>query len=506
MGERVHRSIVNVRVGLLFYLLSLFLAFFSRKVFLDCLGAEFIGLTGTLSNILNFLNVAELGIGTGITYFLYKPLQSDNKQQVNEIMSVLAYLYRMIGIIICVAGLSVSLAFPFIFEHQEISLPLIHFTFYSFLCSSALGYILNYKQLLVSANQRQFLVNICFQTIGILQSLTQIAIAWYYQNLYLYVVVGLIYTILGCIIFNSYIDRVYPWLKVEPSKGRALLKVYPDILKKSRQVFVQRIKDFILYRSDQMLVFMFVSLKMVAFYDNYMIIVNKFIYLVNILSDGMNAGIGNLIAEGNKKNTMKVFWELTAIRFIILGVILFSFLLFIQPFVCCWIGEEYLLENLIVYLIVINLFIMLSRGVVEMYISACGLFGDVWAAWTELALNLIFTFALAPFLGIKGILLGKIISIFFIALFWKPYYLFTHGLHERYSTYWRGMLPYYLIFFGFIALSLCLQSFTSPLIQGYSDLFLYGCITLLPLLLVYLLVLYLFTSGMKYFVARLHRR
>ena len=74
MGERVHRSIVNVRVGLLFYLLSLFLAFFSRKVFLDCLGAEFIGLTGTLSNILNFLNVAELGIGTGITYFLYKPL------------------------------------------------------------------------------------------------------------------------------------------------------------------------------------------------------------------------------------------------------------------------------------------------------------------------------------------------------------------------------------------------------------------------------------------------
>ena len=49
MSERVHRSIMNIKVGMLFYVLSLFLAFFSRKVFLDCLGAEFIGLTALVS-------------------------------------------------------------------------------------------------------------------------------------------------------------------------------------------------------------------------------------------------------------------------------------------------------------------------------------------------------------------------------------------------------------------------------------------------------------------------
>ena len=69
---------MNVKVGMLFYVLSLILAFFSRKVFLDCLGAEFIGLTGMLMNIMSFLSVAELGIGTSIVYFLYKPLQEDN--------------------------------------------------------------------------------------------------------------------------------------------------------------------------------------------------------------------------------------------------------------------------------------------------------------------------------------------------------------------------------------------------------------------------------------------
>ena len=52
MGARVHKSIMNAEVNMLFFFLSLFFAFFSRKIFLDCLGAEFIGLTGTLGNIL----------------------------------------------------------------------------------------------------------------------------------------------------------------------------------------------------------------------------------------------------------------------------------------------------------------------------------------------------------------------------------------------------------------------------------------------------------------------
>ncbi|MDE6354834.1 MAG: sugar transporter, partial [Prevotella sp.] len=107
MSERVHRSIMNIKVGMFFYVLSLFLAFFSRKIFLDSLGAEFIGLTGALGNILSFLNVAELGIGTSITYFLYKPLQTDDRDKINDVMSVLAYLYRTIGIIIGTGGIIV---------------------------------------------------------------------------------------------------------------------------------------------------------------------------------------------------------------------------------------------------------------------------------------------------------------------------------------------------------------------------------------------------------------
>ena len=506
MGERVHRSVMNIKVGIFFYVLSLFLAFFSRKIFLDCLGAEFIGLTGMLMNIMSFLSVAELGIGTSIVYFLYKPLQEDNHEIINEIMSMLAYLYRCIGLIIGLGGLIVSIFFPWWFNNLTTGLPLVYFAFYSFLATAIAGYVFNYKQLLVGANQKQYLVNAYFQTIGIVQSITQIFLAYYYHNLYLWVVVGFVFTIIGIIVFNIRIRQLYPWLHIDLRQGRKNLHNYPEILKKTRQIFVQKIKDFILYRSDEILVGAFVSVVQVAFYGNYTIITSKLNFLVNILSDGMAAGVGNLIAEGNQQNTMKVFWELTAIRFLIVGIVIFGLLLFVQPFIACWFGREYLLSDLVLYLIVFNIFIMLSRGVVEMYIGASGLFSDVWAAWTELFLNITITLCLAPLYGIIGILLGKIISVFFIAVFWKPYFLFSQGFRLPVSTYWKGMIPYYTIIGSFVILLVFVKHhipyFTTP--SAFYQ-FLTAVIFFVILIVGYFFAMLFTTKGTKYFLARFHK-
>lgn len=502
-SERVHRSIMNIKVGMLFYILSLFLAFFSRRVFLDCLGTEFIGLTGMLMNIMTYLSVVELGIGMSIVFFLYKPLQENDHQKINEVMSMLAYLYRCIGIIIGGIGIITSFFFPWWFGHLSIGLPLVYFAFYSFLFSSISAYIFNYKQILVGANQKQYLVNAYFQTISIAQSVVQILLAYYYRNLWLWVAIGFIFTVIGIIMFNHRIKQLYPWLNVNLSEGRLNLKKYPEVLKKTRQVFIQKIKDIILYHSDEILVGMFVSVIKVAYYGNYLIIINKLNYLVNILSEGLSAGVGNLLAEGNEKNIMKVFWELTAARFFILGMITFSLLMFLQPFIGCWLGPQYQLDNIIIYLLIFNLFIRYQSAAVYIYIGSAGLFSDVWTAWTELVINLAVTILLAPTYGIIGILLGKIISFFFISVFWKPYYLFSQGFHKSVAIYWRGMAPYYIIFAIFTALSLWLKySVIDTHVNSFMSLTLYGLAISVPLLALFFIILFLFTTGMKYFIAR----
>ena len=138
-----------------------------------------------------------------------------------------------------------------------------------------------------------------------------------------------------------------------------------------------------------------------------------------------------------------------------------------------------------------------------MYISACGLFSDVWAAWTELTVNICVTLALAPSLGIAGILLGKILSVFFIALLWKPYFLFTKGLCERVSTYWFGMIKYYIIFTIGLLLSLLLKNFIIHDIHHSIEVsFAIGIAGYIILLIIYCLMLFAFTNGMRYFFAR----
>ncbi len=445
MSGRLHKSILNAEVSMIFYFLSLFLAFFSRKIFLDCLGAEFIGLTGTLNNILGYLNLAELGIGTSISFFLYKPLQQKDQHSINEIMSIFGYLYKVIGITIFVLALIVSLLFPLIFYNKEVELALVFFSFYSILGSSLIGYFINYRQILLSADQKNYIVAIYTQTAVILKTIIQIYLALKYNNPYVWVAIEFIFSIIACIILNWKIDKEYPWLNCNKTKGKNLLKKYPDILTKAKQAFIHRLKFFIIERSDEIFIFAFVSLKMVAYYNNYMMIIGKVVTIFVLSISNVGAGIGNLIAEGNHQNTMKVFWELSAIRYFISGIVCFLLYSFVEPFITLWLGKEYILPQSTLILLLIFFFIKITSGAVDSFIYAMGLYADTWSAWVELFINLTITLIAGYYIGIDGILLGKLISMFLIIVFWKPYYLFRSGLKEKYSTYWSMTMPYLLI-------------------------------------------------------------
>lgn len=448
MSGRVHKSILNAEVNLVFYFLTLFLAFFSRKIFLECLGADFIGLTGTLGNILGYLNLAELGITASIGYFLFKPLQSDNRQEIQEILSLLGYLYNWIGCIILFGGIIISLFFPLIFANAKLSLGIIYFSFYSFLGSSLIGYFINYRQILLTADQKKYLVAIYFQSANIIKIILQIYLAYTYKNLYVWVGIEFLFGIIGCITLNWKINQEYPWLHVSKKQGKLLIKKYPDIITKTKQVFIHRIKDFVLVRSDELFIFLFVSLKMVAFYGNYMIIISKLISLFSAITGSVGASIGNLVAEGNKQNMMKVFWEFTTIQHTIAATLCFSLYNFTEPFICHWLGSEYIIDHRILILLIIYVYITNSRNSVDSFNYAHGLYADVWSAWTELITNVSITIIGGLKWGIIGILLGKIVSLLAIVVLWKPYYLFTAGFKDSVAIYWKGVACNYAISFG----------------------------------------------------------
>ena len=488
----------------MFYFVSIVLTFFSRRIFLECLGDDFIGLAGTLYSILNFLNISEIGIGTCIAYFLYKPIEEQNREKICEIVSLFGYLYRIVGSIILAGAISISAFFPLIFADKGVSLSLTYFAFYAFLGSHLIAYFINYRQILLDSDQKTYKISIWTQTGGAIATILQMALAYYYHNPYIWAAIQFLLSVFTCWMLNWVINREYPWLKTDKSRGREILKKYPDILVKAKQIFIHRLKNFFLSKSDEILIFAFESLQMVAYYGNYVMIVGKLTGLFNQVLVGMNASIGNLVAEGNKWNIRKVFWEYLTFRYWTTGIFIIALAFLINPVIGWWVGPQYILQDHIVFLILLNMYIMLTRPSIDLFINAYGLYDDVWAAYAEGIINLSITLIVGYFYGLVGILLGKIISMLFLVVIWKPYYLYKCGFQESVAIYWLHVFKHYAILVFCLALCAVVSRTThwttSPTI--ISILQSSFCFTL-PAILVYSLLLYLFVPGSKDLIQRL---
>lgn len=504
--SRVKKSLLNARVNLIFYFLTLALSFFSRKIFLDCLGADFVGLTGTLQNLLGFLNLAELGIGSAIGYVLYKPLFDHDEAKINEIISVFGYLYRWIGRIILGAGCILACFLPLIFPDTQFELGIIFFAYFAFLASSLIGYFANYKQTLLGADQKNYVVTAYFQTANIIKTLIQMASAYYTGSYYLWVVIELMFGIIYSFILNWKINQVYPWLRSEVKQGKQLLKKYPEVIIKVKQLFVHKISTFVQFQTTPFLIYSFVSLQIVAFYGNYTLITSKLSSLFTNLMDSTIAGVGNLIAEGNRSKILDVYWELSSIRYFAGGISIFALYHLLTPFITLWIGEEYVLSSSVLTLLLINFFISITRGITDQFIFGYGLFYDTWAPVTESIIYIVVAIAGGFVWGLEGILLGGITSLIIIVGLWKPYFLFTKGFRLSVWKYWKGVAHYILltILSFFIARygASYLEQIFNPT-KGWINWIIYATVITGMFTILQLGLFYMFTKGMRCFINRM---
>ena len=135
------------------------------------------------------------------------------------------------------------------------------------------------------------------------------------------------------------------------------------------------------------------------------------------------------------------FW-LYGFTGICLGVLL-------NPFISLWIGEDYLLPNWTVFIIVVNYYTAGVQYASTTYREVTGLFKvGKYRPLIAAAINVAVSILLAYPLGISGILLGTIISRLCVYFWYDPYIIhktmFVRGLKYYFTTY----LLYALSTFG----------------------------------------------------------
>lgn len=427
MMSRTENSIRNVKFAVIFQALTILASFFTRKVFVLVFSKEYLGLDGTFSSILTLLSLAELGIGTAITYSLYQPIAEGDKKQIVSLMKLYQKAYWIISIVIMILGTCFMPLLPWLIKDIP-NTPHIYTIYLFFVLNTSVSYLYVYKQSLIIANQKQYIVSICHYSLKLLMYFFQAVLIWITHNYFFYLGVQLISTIFENILISYQADKMYPYLKT--SKATPLpLVTKKTIIKNTTAMVAHKIGSIIVNGTDNLLISYFVGIMYVGIYSNYLMVINGLTSVYQLLFKSITASIGNLGAtEKNSKYAVDVFYRLNFITGWLYGFSMVCLIVLFNSFIEIWIGKNYLFPQYIVIIIAANFYISGMRKSVLTFREAYGLYWyDRYKPMVEALLNFVLSIVLANKWGIAGILIGTFISTISVPFWVEPYVLFKYA-------------------------------------------------------------------------------
>ncbi len=444
--KRTRNSLKNSSVAFVLQLVAIFIGFFARRIFIQRLGVEIMGLNSTAASILHMLNLAELGIGTAVSVTLYKPLYANDRQAIREIIALQGWFYRMIGLFVLLGSVVVLCFFPRIFGNSGLPLSYSYATYIVLLYSSLLWYFFNYKKNLLYADQKNYKVQLSTKLVSLVKQLVQM---WAVLNLdhpyFWWLALEALSSTVSTLIVQRVIDRNYPYLRENVKVDKALWQRYPEIRSRVKFIVFHQLGGYAVSQLSPLFIYAFASLTVVGMYGNYQLLTGNLGLLLAALYAGVTASIGDMVAEGNKHLIMKVFRELLSSRILIVGVCSICLWFLTEPFISVWLGAEFQLGRTTLALMIALFFVANTRSVVDDYLIAHSAFWDIWSPIAETLINVVLSWLLGRMYGLNGVLAGVLIAQLLIVFSWKPIFLFRWSLHTPVHWYvWlylRCLLP-----------------------------------------------------------------
>ncbi len=426
---RTANSLRNVKVNLIGQMANNVLKFICRTVFVYVLGEEYLGISSLYTNILLLLGVSELGFSSAVTYSLYRPLAEGDESKVCSIMHFYKNAYRIIGCVILILGLSLMPFLPVLMNGTTDKVNIYVF-YLLFLGQSVLSYFcFAYKQTLLLADQKKYMVDFVVYGVQVSTNIVQILILLIRRSFFEYTIAALTSTVLSNLIISVIVDRKYSYIRKKPDK--LPLEEIKKIVAQVYAMFLYRVCNIIGVATDNLIISSNIGVLMVGLYDNYAMIVNVIQEILSSVLHAFTGSLGNLyVLESDKKNAF-IFRCLNLVNlwFIIFASV--SFLVLFQPFITLWIGGQYKLDNIVVFIITMNFATNHMQGVVQIFKDTTGLFRrGKYRPVATVILNLVISIILVRMMGIGGVFLGSIISRMCTTWWYDGWLIHRHAFHE----------------------------------------------------------------------------
>ena len=438
---RTKNSIINITIGLISQIIIVLLGFLSRKVFINSLGVEYLGINGLLTNVLSMLSLVEWGIGSTMLFSLYKPLAEKDTCKIAALMQVYKKIYRYLAILVLLMS---TVLYPFIniFIKDVENVPYIGVVYSIFVMQNLISYLFTYKFSLMNADQKGYILNSINTVFYILVTIIKIFILMRYSNYILFLSIDIVTTLIRNMISSVIIDKRYSFLKdMKSCELDSETKV--DLIQRFKSVMLHKIGAYCVFATDNLLISALVNVKTVGIYSNYTMIIQQLEALIQSVFTGINASVGNMIAVESQDKSYSVFKVMFLINFYIYSIATIFLYNLIEPFIGWWLGPGLTIGGMTFNIVILNFFINGMRTSINITKTTAGLVNeDRYVPLIEAGINLSASIALASKWGLIGIFLGTTISTLTTAFWNQPRLVYKHIFNKPVREYFIRYIKY----------------------------------------------------------------
>ena len=435
--SRTSNSLRNITFNIGNQLLNLLLAFISRSVFLSVLNVEYLGISGLFGDIFAMLCLADLGIGSAMTYSMYKPLAEHDYDRLAGLVTLYRRIYLTIAAAITCLGFALI---PFLkyLVNLDTDMPQLELYYILGLLNCVSSYLVVYKTSILHADQKGYLISKYSGLFNILKTVFTTVFLLITRSYILHLIIQVAFTYFTNL-FNSHIAvKHYPFIqnRVKLAKGEAS-KIFSNI----KSVFLYKLSSVLITATDNTLISVMVNTASVGYYSNYMVAVTKVYNIVNTVFYSLTASLGNLIVKENEKRRYEIFQIMQAVSLILSTFCVACVFCLEEDFIRIWIGSEYLLDKTVLWAIVTNFYFSIILMPIWVFREATGLYQKTkYVMLSTAAVNLITSVVLGRVMGLAGILFATSIARLATYFWYEPVLLFKNYFGKSSLIYFGGVL------------------------------------------------------------------
>lgn len=445
--SRILESQYNLIFSLINNLVLTIFGFLTRTVFVHSLGSDYLGLNGLFTNILSLLSLAELGIGSAITFSLYKPIAENDNEKIKSLMGLYKDSYRIVGGIILAVGLALTPFLKYI-VNLDSGIEINYYAIYlMFLVNSVISYwFFAYRSVIIYANQEGYITTKIETIFNFVRYVLQFIALLAFENYYLYLLLPIISGIVKNIIVSNVAGKRYPVINeknIEPLGKEERNKIFQNVFALS----LFRISSVVYGATDNIIISRWLGTSIVGIVSNFTMIIQIVTSYINMLFQSMYASVGNLNATESIEYKYIIFKRLNFMNFWLYCYATICLGCFLNPCIKVWLGSEYCLSVSTVDLLAIVFLIPGLNNVINIYKDACGLFKEVqFRALATALVNLIISIILVKNIGINGVYIGTIIAYLTTIYMVDPRVVFSKVFKIRAVFYYRELLKKSILF------------------------------------------------------------